>query len=101
MLRKRLFVFAHQVGERKFHPTYKKLLENQWKTYEELKKEQENQIRALINYTYANVPYYHKLFKKLNLNPDDIKNIEDLQQLPIINKSVIKENWDDFKPINL
>ncbi|MBA7713642.1 Phenylacetate-coenzyme A ligase [subsurface metagenome] len=101
MLRKRLFVSAHQVGDRKFHPTYKTLLENQWKTYGELKKEQEKKMNALIHFAYRNVPYYNKLFKDLNLNPDDIKSIEDLQKLPVINKSIIKENWNDFNPINL
>ncbi len=101
MLRKRLFILAHQIGDRKFHSTYKKLLENQWKNYGELKKGQENRMHELINFAYGNIPYYNKLFKDLNLHPDDIKNIEDLQKLPIITKSIIKENWDDLKPINL
>lgn len=101
MLRRKLFILAHQVGDRNFHPTYKKLSECQWRKYGELKKEQEKQMRILINFVYGNIPYYNKLFKDLNLHPGDIKNIEDLQKLPVINKSVIKENWDDFKPINL
>lgn len=101
MLSKRLFVLAHQVGDRKFHPAYKKLLECQWKTYGELRKEQDKQMRALINFAYENVPYYHKLFEYLKLDPADLKCIEDLQKIPILTKAIIKENWDDFKPINL
>lgn len=101
MLNKLLFILAHQVGDIKFHPTYKKLLEGQWKTYGELKKEQEKQLHIIIHFSYRNIPYYHKLFKDLKLDPENIKSIEDLQKLPIINKAVIKENWDDFKPINL
>ena len=101
MFRKKLFILAHQAGDIKFYPTYEKLLESQWKTYEELKKEQDKQLQIMINFVYRNVPYYHKLFKDLKLAPDDIKSIKDLEKLPILNKVIIKENWDDFKPTNL
>jgi len=36
---------AHQIGDVNFYPTYKKLIKNQWESYEELKEEQEKQIR--------------------------------------------------------
>ena len=101
MIFKNLFILAHQVGDRTFYPTYKKLIQNQWKTYEELKEEQQKQLRNMINFAYKNVPYYHKLFDDLKLSPDDIKNVEDLEKLPIVNKEIIKHNWDDFKPVNL
>jgi phenylacetate-CoA ligase len=55
----------------------------------------------MLKFAYENVPYYHKLFKKLNLTPDDFHKIEDLEKLPILTKEIIKENWDDFKPANL
>jgi phenylacetate-CoA ligase len=77
------------------------LVQNQWKSYEELKEEQEKQLRVMINFAYKNVPYYHKLFDDLELNPDDIKSVEDLEKLPILTKEIIKQNWGDFKPINL
>lgn len=101
MLRNRLFVLAHQMGDIKFHPTYKKLLENQWKNYGELKQEQEKQMHELINFSYRNVPYYNKLFKDLKLEPEDIKSIEDLQKIPVLTKEIIKRNWEEFKPISL
>lgn len=101
MFHKQLFILAHQVGDKNFYPTYKKLIQNQWKSYEELKEEQEKQLRHLINFVYRNVPYYHKLFDCLKLSPDDVIKIEDLEKLPILTKSIIKENWDAFKPINL
>ncbi len=77
---------------------YKNLLENQWKSYEELKEEQNKQLRVLINFSYKNVPYYHRLFEDLKLSPEDIKKIEDLEKLSILTKEIIKQNWDDFKP---
>ena len=101
MFNKFLFILAHQVGEKRFYPTYKKIIRTQWKSYDELKKDQEKQLRHMINFAYQNVPYYHKVFNELKLSPDDINKIEDLRKLPILNKEIIKQNWEDFKPVNL
>jgi phenylacetate-CoA ligase len=81
MISRNLFITAHQIGDKRFYPTYNKLIQNQWKTYEDLKEEQEKQLRNMIIFAYKNVPYYHKLFDGLKLNPDDIKKIEDLEKL--------------------
>lgn len=101
IFRKGLFILAHQCGDTSFYPTYKKLLKNQWNTYEELKLEQDKKLRVLIEFAYENVPYYHKLFKNLALSPGNINTTEDLEKLPILTKDTIKKNWEDFKPINL
>ena len=101
MISKNLFIFAHQIGDRNFYPAYKRVVKNQWKTYEELKEEQGKQLSLMTNFAYKNVPYYHKLFDDLKLSPDDIKKVEDLEKLPILTKEIIKQNWEDFKPINL
>ena len=101
MISRNLFILAHQVGDRKFYSAYKKLIQNQWKSYGELKEEQEKQLRVMINFAYKNVPYYHKLFDDLKLSPDDIKKVDDLEKLPILTKEIIKQNWENFKPVNL
>lgn len=101
MLHKQLFILAHQLGERKFYSSYQELIQNQWKSYKELKIEQEKQLRHMINFAYQNVRYYRKVFDDLKLNPESIRKIEDLKKLPILTKEIIKSNWNDFKPINL
>jgi len=101
VLSRNLFVFAHGLGDRSFYSTYKRLVENQWKSYEELKEEQEKQLREMVNFAYAKVPYYHKLFDSLKLRLDDIAKIDDLEKLPVLTKDIIKRNWEDFKPVNL
>ena len=75
MIHKSLFIFAHQIGDRNFYPTYKKLVRNQWKSYEQLKEEQGKQLRVMINFAYKNVPYYHNLLNDLRLSPDDVKGV--------------------------
>lgn len=96
-----LFKFAHMLGDYRFLSMYKSAVKSQWYSYPDLKNDQEAKLRNLILFSYENVPYYHKLFKSLNLIPEDIKTIEDLEKLPVLNKEIIKENWEDFKPINL
>jgi phenylacetate-CoA ligase len=101
MFHRQLFILAHEVGDRNFYSIYKKLIQNQRKSYEELKEEQEKQLKHMINFAYKNVPYYHNLFDNLKLVPEDIIKVEDLQRLPILTKEIIKSNWEDFKPVNL
>ena len=100
MFHEKLFIMAHQLGDRRFYPTYKKLMRNQWKSYKELKREQEKQLRYMINFAYTNVPYYHRLFNDLKLSHSDVKTIKDLEKIPILRKEIIKEHWNDFKPVN-
>ncbi|MCD4808938.1 MAG: phenylacetate--CoA ligase family protein, partial [Methanosarcinales archaeon] len=57
---------------------------NEYESYENLKRYQEEKLQGLIQFSYDKVPYYHKLFKSLNLKPEDIRSIEDLQKLPIL-----------------
>ena len=101
MFKKSIFIFVHQIGDRNFYPIYKNLLQSQWKPYSKLKTNQEKQLQHLINFAYKNVPYYHKLFNDLRFKPDDIKKIGDLEKLPILTKDIIKQNLEDFKPVNL
>lgn len=101
MFQKSLFILTHQIGERKFYPTYKRLVDSQWKPYSEQKKEQEKQLKYMINFADKKVPFYHRLFRRLKLEHSDIRTTEDLEKLPILTKDIIKKNWEDFKPVNL
>ena len=60
-----------------------KLEKLQWVSTEELKDLQGEKLRFLINHAYKNVPYYHTIFKKSGLKPEDIKTAEDLGKIPI------------------
>ncbi len=101
MIRKAMFILAHNIGHKEFYPMYKKIMKDQWKPYEELKIEQERQLQHIINYSYEYVPFYRRLFDSLKLKPTDIKVIEDLEKLPILTKNDINNHWNDFKPTNL
>jgi phenylacetate-CoA ligase len=92
---------AHEAGNLSFYPTYRKLVQNQWRRYEELLEDQEKQLRTMVSFAYQNVPYYHKLFNRLGLSPGDIRTVKDLEKLPFLNKEIINKNPEDFKPLHL
>ena len=56
---------------------------------------QNKKLRALIIHSYAHVPYYHNLFKKAGLHPDDIQTIDDLPKIPITRKRDIVDLPED------
>lgn len=75
------------------------LQKSQWWVESDLKEYQNQKLRELIKHAYENVPYYNDLFKKLKLKPDDIKNTNDLEKLPILTKETIRENFNNGKII--
>ena len=101
MLHKSLFILAHTLKYRDFMKCYKFVKKNEYESYENLKRYQEEKLQRLIQFSYDKVPYYHKLFKSLNLKPEDIRSIEDLQKLPILTKEIIRNNQKDFIPLDL
>src|SRR5665811_1122467 len=101
MWSKLLFVAAHEWGNRHFYPLYRQLVRNQWRPYAELKAEQEKALRLMVRFAYENVPYYHTAFRQRNVQPDDIRVIEDLENLPVITKQIINQHWEHFKPRNV
>jgi phenylacetate-CoA ligase len=101
MFNKQLFIFTHQLGCPQFDSMYKASIKSQWTSYNSQEEIQEKQLKYLIDFVYNNVPYYHKLFNNLKLEPSDIGSVTDLEKLPILTKTIIRNNWEDFKPVNL
>lgn len=73
------------------------LEESQWFTAEKLYELQTLKLKNLVNYVYKNVPYYQKLMKEINIVPNDINSVEDLQCFPILTKEIINENREILK----
>lgn len=70
----------------------RRLRKNPYKKLDELEKWQQNQLRKEIHNAYENVEYYHQLFNSLGLKPDDIRTKEDLQKLPLTDKSTLRNH---------
>ncbi len=101
MLRHQLFKLTHELASPGFNSMYHRLSDNQWASRSNLRNQQEKNLHNAINYAYNNVPFYNKMLKSRGLRPENIRTIEDLKKLPIINKNVIRENWKDLIPRGL
>lgn len=53
-------------------------------------------IKETLFYSYENISYYKKTFNKVGFHPNDFDKIEVLQELPTINKDIVKENYEDL-----
>lgn len=84
--------------------SFKKILshleKSQYYSEGELKELQKEKLKSIIRHSYANVPYYRRLFKRLNLTPSDFNDISDLEKLPFISKQVVRKNPEDFLAVN-
>lgn len=67
-----------------------KLMKNQWKSPEEIKRIQQEKLRRLVKHSYEKVPYYRRLFDSMSLKPEDIQSTEELTKLPLLSKKTIK-----------
>jgi len=60
-----------------------------WKK-EKLRNYQVKRLRSVIRNAYETVPFYHELFKRNGITPNDIKRIEDLEKIPVVKKEDLK-----------
>ncbi len=91
-----------------FWPLYRNTKGKRWKKrMEEFKKaerlpveflfkRQLNALKTLLRYSYEKVPYYTRLFKKANIEPQDIRDFKDLRKIPFLTKKDMIDNIDDM-----
>lgn len=76
--------------------TYKFLKKSQYYSDNELYELQLKKLKKLIVHSYNNVPYYTNLFNSINLKPEDIKSLEDINKIPITNKQMARDAGKDI-----
>src|SRR5210317_776170 len=75
-----------------FFKLLKQLEESQWWSTDQIIDYQWDNIKALLNHAFKNVPYYHNLFNKEDIRPEDIKTFTDFEKIPYLTKEIIKDN---------
>lgn len=76
------------------------LLQNQWRSTDELEQTQWIALKSLLNHAYKNVPYYEKAIKEAIGHPDDIKTMADFAKLPILEKKDIRNSSKALVALN-
>ena len=54
---------------------------------------QGKRLRRIVKYVYHHVPFYRNKMQELDLRPDDIQTIEDIQKLPFTTKKDLRDNY--------
>lgn len=60
---------------------------------EKIKELQKEKLLKQVKYVYENNSYYKKLMDKKGVNPDDIKELEDISKLPFLSKADLREAY--------
>ena len=69
----------------------------QWLSAEQLTVLQVSRLKQFLTDVGQHVPYYQQLFKRTGFNPESISSLEDLRQLPLTGKPLIREYSKQLK----
>lgn len=69
------------------------LRDSQYWKKEKLDEERNKLLRNLIITSYNEIPFYKELFNKAKLDPESIKNIDDLYKIPIVTKDMLRKGY--------
>ncbi len=90
---KHLFFPLHEfVMRRPTLVSLSKLEKSQWLHPDDLKTFQWEKLKRLLAHAYEHVPYYRSLFKSLDIHPQEIRNEDDYQLIPLLSKELIRDN---------
>lgn len=81
---------------KRFRDQYAFALESQWWPVERSREYQLARLRGILTSAYENTPFYRDSFESVGFSPGDLKTLEDVRRLPLIDKDVIRENSCDM-----
>ena len=64
----------------------------QWYSPSQLQALQWRKLERLLAHCYNNVPHYRALFDKLDMKPEDIKDMDDFRKLPLLTKRELRRD---------
>ena len=53
-------------------------------------------LKAMLNHAWNSVPYYRSAWTRAGIHPDDVRSLEDLRHFPIVTKTALRGNEDQF-----
>jgi phenylacetate-CoA ligase len=68
----------------------------QYLTADELRALQEGRLRRLLDHAYRHCPFYRARFDRVGLVPSDVRRLEDLAALPVLEKAEVQEQRDQL-----
>jgi phenylacetate-CoA ligase len=71
---------------------YELLKVSEWYSPDQIRGLQEMRLQQLVRHVYLHVPYYSTRMQELDLTPEDIRTLDDLQKLPLLSKQDVRDN---------
>lgn len=68
----------------------------QFLSVDELRALQWRRLRKLLGHAYAQCPFYRARFDRARLKPNDLRELEDLRLLPVLEKRDVQEQGDNM-----
>lgn len=75
----------------------RRLESSQWLSWGELEALQARRLRDFLMRIGSEVPYYRELFARTGFDPAQVRGVADLQKLPLLAKSDIRQAGDSMK----
>lgn len=60
---------------------------------EDMRALQGKRLHKIVDYVYHNVPFYRKKLQEMDIRPDDINSIDDIELLPFTTKKDLRDNY--------
>jgi phenylacetate-CoA ligase len=93
-----IFPLHERVKQHRSVAVRKQLEESQYWPEERLRELQLQRLRRLLARAGTSVPYFRDLFARIGFDPStDVRSLDDLARLPLMDKSVIRANVDRLK----
>jgi phenylacetate-CoA ligase len=73
----------------------RELEQSQWWPPEALRELQLARLRRLAAHAYAQVPLYRRLWDAHGVHPEDIRSLDDLARLPLLDKATLRAAYPD------
>ena len=89
---------VHRRYTGRFKRNVLELKAREWWSPEQLVEDQAARLRALVTYCAARIPHYRDEFARLGIGPADIRSVEDLAVLPLLDKETVRAHRDRFLP---
>jgi phenylacetate-coenzyme A ligase PaaK-like adenylate-forming protein len=85
------FFSRRRMDARLGHIHLAQLRESQWWTTDQFHAYQNEKLGEHLKYAAKHIPYYSNLFKKEGIDPAAIKSVEDFSNIPLLEKSTVRE----------
>lgn len=92
MLNKLIFQIGVAYRNPNLNKSLKGLLQTDKAPLDQIHRIQEEKFAVLMDYAFNYSPYYQQKFKDLGIKREDIKSLVDLQVLPVLEKSELREH---------